>query len=135
MATNRQKPNEINAKKLRMPAAMSAATSTIEATPGHMKFRRRLSVEVRRHANNGPTPVRNNRNNPIGIMSRLNHGGSKLIFSPVTASEITGNSVPHNTAKQLASRTRLLNRKLDSRETTDSSCASLFKYGSRSRIR
>ena len=37
------------------------------------------------------------------------------------ASVITGNSVPHSTAKQLASRIRLLNMKLDSRERTLSS--------------
>ena len=56
----------------------------------------------------------------------LDRFGSE-IFSPETASEMIGNSVPHSTAKQLASRIRLLNMKLDSRETTLSSCASLFK--------
>src|SRR5438270_3942208 len=49
-------------------------------------------------------------------------------FSPVTASIKTGNKVPQRTAKQLASRMRLLNRKLDSRETTLSSLTSLRKY-------
>ena len=89
--------------------------------PGHMKLRRRLSVEVRRHANNGPTPVRMSRKSPMGIISWLNHSLSRLIFSLDMASEITGNSVPHKTAKQLASSTRLLNMKLDSREITASS--------------
>src|SRR6185312_4540381 len=45
------------------------------------------------------------------------------------ASMMTGNSVPQSTAKQLASRIRLLNRKLDSRDTTLSSFTSLFRYG------
>src|SRR5580658_4380758 len=52
-------------------------------------------------------------------------------FSPVRASITTGNSVPQRTAKQLARRMRLLNRKLDSREMTLSSFTSLFKYGKR----
>src|SRR5205823_12377122 len=110
-----------------MPAAISAITKTQDATPGHKKFLRKLSVDVRRQANNGPTPVRNSKNSPMGIISRLNQTASRLIFSPETASEITGNSVPHNTAKQLARITRLLNRKLDSRDTTLSSCASLLR--------
>ena len=61
------------------------------------------------------------------MFTRLKNGASTLIFSPLMASVITGNSVPHSTAKQLASRIRLLNRKLDSRERTLSSCASLFR--------
>ena len=127
MATNRQKPSEMMAQKLRTPNARSTPASASAASPGHWKLRRRLSAEVRRQANSGPTPVRNSRNSPIGIMRRLNQAASRLIFSPLTASEITGNSVPHSTAKQLASRIRLLNRKLDSREITLSSCASLFR--------
>src|SRR5579863_2387780 len=110
-----------------MPAAINAMTSANDSTPGHMKLRRRLSVDVRRHENSGPTPVRNSRNSPIGIIRRLNQGASRLIFSPDIFSEIIGNSVPHSTAKQLASRTRLLNIKLDSREITDSSSDSLLR--------
>ena len=95
--------------------------------PGHWKFLRRLSIDVRRHANSGPTPVRNSRNRPIGTISRLNQTASRLIFSLENFSESTGNMVPQSTAKQLASRIRLLNRKLDSRETTLSSSDSLFR--------
>ena len=43
--------------------------------------------------------------------------------------------VPQNTAKQAASRIRLLNMKLLSRETIDSIWFSLFRYGSRSNSR
>src|SRR6266849_2577207 len=101
-----------------MPAAISAITKTHEATPGHKKFLRKLSVDVRRQANSGPTPVRNSKNSPRGIISRLNQTASRLIFSTATASEITGNRVPQSPAKQLARITKLLNKKLDSRETT-----------------
>src|SRR5579871_6506049 len=110
-----------------MPTALNPTISSSDTRPGHWKFRRRLSTEVRRHENSGPTPVRNNRNSPIGTMSRLYQSASSEILSPVAYSEITGNSVPHNTAKQLASRIRLLKRKLDSRDATLSSCDSLFR--------
>src|ERR1700691_3290093 len=110
-----------------MPAPSSAPARTRDAMPGHWKLRRRLSQDVRRQANNGPTPVSTSRNSPMGIMSLLNQTASRLIFSPETASEITGNKVPQSTAKQLASRIRLLNRKLDSREITLSSSDSLLR--------
>src|ERR1039457_1546833 len=99
-----------------MPAAKSATTSTSEAMPGHWKLRRRLSAEVLRQAKSGPTPVRKSRNRPIGTIRRLYQSGSSEILLPLTASEMTGKSVPQRTAKQLASRIRLLKRKLDSRE-------------------
>src|SRR5476651_1964651 len=118
-----------------MPAATSAPTSTSDAIPGNWKLRRRLSTDVLRQANSGPTPVSSRRNSPMGTMSRLYQSPSSEILSPVAASEITGNSVPHSTAKQLASRIRLLNRKLDSREITLSSSDSLFRYSRRSKIR
>src|SRR5688572_11568975 len=94
---------------------------------GQRNARFRLSIELRLHAISGPTPVRKSRNKPIGTFTALKNGASTLIFSPVAHSEMTGNSVPHNTAKQLARRIRLLKRKLDSRETTLSSCDSLFR--------
>src|SRR5271169_752460 len=43
-------------------------------------------------------------------------------------SERTGKSVPQSTVKHAASRTRLLKRKLDSRETSDSSLFSAFRW-------
>src|ERR1019366_626317 len=107
-----------------MPAAISAATRSTGAALGHWKLRRRLSTDVFRQENNGPT---HSRNRPMGTISRLYQSASSEIWFPETAAEITGNSVPHNTAKQLASRIRLLNRKLDSRETTLSNCASLLR--------
>ena len=117
-----------------MPPASRAAAVARVPSPGHWKFLRRLSIEVRRQANSGPTPVRNSRKMPIGTMRRLNQTASREIFSLANFSVITGNSVPHRTAKQLARRIRLLNRKLDSRETTLSSSDSLLRNSSRSRI-
>src|SRR5437588_7563069 len=102
-------------------------TSTSEAIPGHWKLRRRLSGEVRRQANSGPRPVSSRRKRPIGTIRRLYQSASSEILSPVAHSEMIGKRVPQRTAKQLASRMRLLNRKLDSREMTDSSSDSDFR--------
>src|SRR5580692_10984429 len=132
--TKKQRPSEMIEYGYRMPPTTKPATTTNMPMPGHWKFLRRLSIEVRRHAKSGPTPVRKSRNRPIGTIKRLNQTASRLIFSVENFSERTGNMVPQSTAKQLASSTRLLNRKLDSRETTLSSSASLLRNSRRSRI-
>src|ERR1035441_6142242 len=110
-----------------MPAAKRPITSTREAMPGHWKLRRRLSADVLRQAKSGPTPVRSSRKRPMGTMRRLYQSGSREILLPLTASEMTGKRVPQSTAKQLASRMRLLKRKLDSREVTLSRCGLALK--------
>ena len=69
------------------------------------------------------------------MLTLLKNAVPTLIFSFVKASLITGNIVPHSTAKQLASSTTLLNRKLDSRETTESNSFSLFKKSRRLKIK
>ena len=61
----------------------------------------------------------------MGIITLLKKGGPTLILLPSTHSERTGKSVPQSTAKQAARRMRLLKRKLDSRETRESSWLSL----------
>src|ERR1700730_1449857 len=99
-----------------------------EATPiitGQAKLRRSESNDVLRHASNGPTPVSKSRNKAMGTCTLLKNGGPTLILLPTTHSESTGKSVPHRTAKQAARRMRLLNKKLDSRETSESSALSL----------
>src|SRR6185295_12281801 len=118
-----------------MPAANNAAETAKPEIAGHRNDRFRLSNELRRQAISGPTPVSSSRNIAMGMFTRLKNGLSTLIFSPITASVITGNNVPHRIAKQLASRIRLLNMKLDSRERTLSICDSLFRYSRRLRIR
>src|SRR5262249_3460099 len=97
------------------------------ATDGHRKFRRKLSFDVFRQASSGPTPVKNRSNMPSGIMILLKKGGPTLMRFLVIHSEKTGNNVPESTAMQATSKTRLLKRKLDSRETIESSWFSLFK--------
>src|ERR1700688_3687812 len=88
---------------------------------GQPKLRFRLSSEVLRHASSGPTPVRNKSNKPMGIFTLLKNGVPTLMRSPVNHSEKTGNSVPDRTATQDTSKIKLLKRKLDSRETMESS--------------
>src|SRR4051812_38387593 len=98
---------------------------------GIMKLRFKLLVEAFRHASSGPTPVKNNRKMAIGTFTLLKNGASTVTRSPPPShfgmfSEITGNIVPQKTAKHDARSMRLLNRKLLSRETTDSISLSLF---------
>src|SRR5215472_15862594 len=108
-----------------MPPTISAIAATTASTVGTRKFRFRLSSDVCRHASKGPTPVRNTRNSPIGTFTRLKKGGPTVTLLPVTHSDSTANSVPQSTAKHDTSSTRLLNRKPDSRETSESSRCSL----------
>src|SRR5271165_5098912 len=109
-----------------MPPIISAIAVSSASVVGMTKLRRTRSSDVWRHASSGPTPVSSTRNNPMGTFTRLKNGGPTVTFDPVTHSDSTGNSVPHSTAKHATSSTRLLNRKLDSRETSDSSRCSLF---------
>ncbi len=88
---------------------------------GHPKLRFKLSVDVLRQASSGPTPVRKSSSSPIGMFTLLKNGAPTLMREPDSHSENTGNSVPESTATQDTSRIRLLNKKLDSRETMESS--------------
>src|SRR5580698_1221816 len=108
-----------------MPPMIRAMAVRTASAVGQIKLRFTRSSEVCRQASSGPIPVRNTRKIPIGTLTRLKNGGPTVTFDPVTASDRTGNSVPHSTAKHDTSSTRLLNRKLDSRETSDSSRCSL----------
>src|SRR5208282_6402336 len=107
------------------PKTNATAPATIPIPSGQAKLRFSASNEVLRHASSGPTPVRNSRNSAIGMFTLLKNGGPTLILLPVTHSDSTGKSVPQSTAKHAASRIKLLNRKLDSRETSESSWLSL----------
>src|ERR1700748_1740035 len=95
------------------------AVTTIAAV-GRMKFRRMLLKDALRQASSGPMPVRKRRKSPMGSATRLKKGAPTVTLLPCTYSEMIGNSVPHRIVKQAASRTRLLNRKLDSRDNSDS---------------
>src|SRR5258708_14297867 len=97
-------------------------------TGGKGKFRGRLSRDVLRHASSGPTAVRNNKSSANGTITLLKKGGPTVILWPWIHSESTGNSVPHSATKQISRNNTLLNRKLDSRETTASSRCTLRTY-------
>src|ERR1700693_2508157 len=111
----------------RIPATINTAPIAIAPSAGHRKLRFKLSIEVLRHASSGPTAVRSKSSNATGTLTRLKNGGPTVTLLPCTHSDKTGNSVPHNTVKQATRRSRLLNRKLDSRDTSDSSLCSLRK--------
>src|SRR5512142_447583 len=106
---------------MRMMATATASTA------GMVKLRLMLSHEVLRQASSGPTAVSSSKKSVIGVITRLKNGGPTVILVPCTHSLRTGKSVPQSTAKQAARRTRLLKRKLDSRETRASSLFSLFR--------
>src|SRR5579859_4408920 len=105
----------------RAPNAKAIAPPTRPRTVGHRKFLRKLSPDVFRQASSGPTPVRNSNRSPRGMFTLLKKGAPTLMRDPVKHSEKTGKSVPDKIAIQATSRTKLLNRKLDSRETMESS--------------
>src|SRR5215469_8985289 len=97
------------------------------AISGQPKLRLRLSTEVFRQASSGPTPVRNRMARPMGIITLLKNGAPTLIRLLVNHSEKTGKRVPDRTAMQATRKRRLLKRKLDSRETMESSIFSVFR--------
>src|SRR2546425_9587224 len=109
----------------RKPSRISTTPIASAPRAGHRKLRFRLSTEVLRQESSGPTAVSNKSSNATGTFTRLKNGGPTVTFVPCTHSESTGNRVPHSTVKQATNRSRLLNRKLDSRETSDSSLCSL----------
>src|ERR1700722_5706999 len=112
------------------PPQLSGVITRIRPTinapiAGHLKLREMLSIEVLRQASSGPSAVSNRSSSATGIFTRLKNGGPTVTLVPCTHSERTGKSVPHRTVKQATSSKRLLNKKLDSRETSDSSLCSL----------
>src|SRR5256885_16529916 len=68
---------------------------------------------------------------PSEIFAVWSLGASTVYFTPTTASESIGSSVPHSTANAMTMNTKLLNRKLASRLTIDLSRASAVSNGSR----
>src|SRR5579863_3247693 len=111
----------------RMPNAIKAAATMSAPSAGKRKLRFKLSVEVLLQANSGPKAVSSRSSRATGILTRLKNGGPTVTLVPCTHSESTGNKVPHNTVKQATNNRRLLNRKLDSRDTNDSSLCSLSR--------
>src|SRR5260370_32439941 len=114
-------PEGLPLKKIIAPPIDSAPIA------GYRKFRLRLSREVLRQASSGPIAVSSRSSNATGIATRLKKGGPTVTLCPWTNSERIGKNVPQSMVKQRVSRRRLLNRKLDSRETSASSLCSLLR--------
>src|SRR5256885_13680136 len=127
VVTKTHRIKHTNEKNSRTPAANTITPASSPAISGQPKFRFKLSADVLRQASSGPTPVRKSKSRPMGMLTLLKKGAPTLIFEPETVSENTGKSVPESTATQDTNRIKLLNRKLDSRETIESRWFSLFK--------
>src|SRR5437762_13569993 len=110
-----------------MPPSTSATAANAASSAGMPKLRFKLSSEVLRQASKGPTAVSSRRKIAMGTFTRLKNGGPTVTLLPCTHSERIGKSVPHKTVKQETRNRRLLNKKLDSRETSDSKRCSLLR--------
>src|SRR3989454_10542386 len=76
-------------------------------------------------------PVSASSASPSGMFTWLKNGGPTVTLVPWTSSDRIGNNVPHSTENAIPMNSRLLNRKLASRLTIDSSRASAVSNGSR----
>src|SRR3972149_8855252 len=112
--------------------AERAKAVTSPSAPGKRKLRLRLASDAFRQARSGQRPITRSRASPMGTLTWLKKGAPTLIFTPRTASEIMGKIVPRKTEKAAPTRIRLLNRKLDSRETSGSRSPAGFSQGRRS---
>ena len=86
-----------------------------------MKCRRRLAAVARRHEISGPTPVSSTRISASGTTNGVNAGGPTETLVPVTACEISGNSVTQKITKVIATSTMFCSRNIASREISESS--------------
>src|ERR1700722_13523721 len=111
--TNTPRIMQISEYTSRKPKINARTPATRPPARGHAKFRRKASKEVLRQASSGPTPVSSSKKRAMGILTVLKNCGPMLILLPRTHSDSTG--------KQAANRIKLLNMKLDSRETSESS--------------
>src|SRR4051794_8521037 len=116
------------AKGCTHPKTTTRIATASERTVGINKLRRMLSTDVLRHDSSGPTAVNSRSSIATGTFTLLKKGAPTVTLVPCTHSDNTGKSVPHSTVKQATSRMRLLNRKLDSRETNDSKRFSLRRW-------
>src|SRR3954462_3254038 len=109
----------------RTPKTIIRTPTSKAPRAGQVKLRLMLSMEVLRQARSGPRAVSRSSKRTTGIATLLKNGGPTVTFVPCTHSERMGKSVPQRTVKQNNTKSRLLKRKLDSREAMDSSLCSL----------
>src|SRR6266852_2466075 len=113
------------------PAPSDTSSVRPPAVAGTANWRRRLGSEARRQAISGPIPVRASKARPRGMFTRLKNGGPTVTLVPCTSSERIWNNVTDSTENAIPIRSKLLNRKLASRLTIDSSRVSAPSNGSR----
>ena len=102
----------------------SATSTTMPASAGSVKLRRRLATVTRRQAMIGPIPDRSTRISASGTMNGRNAGGPTDTLVPVTASEMSGKNVIQKITNTIATSTRFWNRNTASRDHSESSWAS-----------
>src|ERR1700730_1307743 len=127
VVTKTQRARHTSEKNSRTPSAKTTTPASKAIISGQPKLRFKLSVEVLRQASKGPTPVRNRSSKPMGILTLLKNGAPTLMREPENHSENTGKRVPERTAMQETNRIKLLNKKLDSRDTIESNWFSLLR--------
>ncbi len=82
---------------------------------------RMFAIEDLRHARSGPTPVRNSRTKPTGVIHLLKNGPATVSRSPRIASLSVGNIVAKRTKNAANSSTQLFARNAASRDAHESS--------------
>ena len=85
-----------------------------------MKCLRRFATVARRHEISGPTPLSSTRISASGTTNGVKAGGPTETLVPVTASEISGNSVTQKITKVIATSTMFCSRNIASREISES---------------
>ena len=123
LATNTVSASVSTASADATPSRRNTAAATMPSTTGPRKLRRRLSSEARRHAMSGPTPIKKMSDRKSGMFTELKNGAPTLTFTPRTASDRSGTLwiVRPLVEGSAATRKTLFKRKVDSRETTESS--------------
>ena len=100
--------------------AIRAKKTTAVAMSGAAKTRRADDQVTRRQASRGPMPVKRTIAIATGVVYWSNHGAASVARSPVNASAISGKKVPRKMMKTSSTSSRLLTRKIASREAMES---------------
>src|SRR5439155_822442 len=91
----------------RTPTRCSTAAATRPIATGPRKLRVRLSIEARRQAMSGPTPIRKMSERKRGTFTWLKNGAPTLTLTPRIASLRSGKTVPKKTVNAAATRKTL----------------------------
>ncbi len=95
----------------------------MQASPthaGHSSRWRSSSPEALRHGSTGAMAIRKSSDSPMGIVMRSKYGRPTEMRLPLTASTMSGKTVPSSTMKAKAANSTLLARKAPSRDSGES---------------